>query len=76
MARTGFHWRDDNILQTLMLTFLYNDVDVIFLIISDNFGVFCWFVLVVCFSVVLILDLLIFVRMVVDFALFSNDTFR
>ena len=76
VARTGFHWRDDNFLQTLMLTFCTRMLIWCFLIISDNLGSFCWFFLVFYFGGFVSDVLNVFLWLIVDVALVSNDTSR
>ena len=46
VARTGLHLAGWQYSPNLMLTFLYMDVNLVFLIVSDNLGSFCLFFLV------------------------------
>ena len=76
VARTGFHWRDDNFLQTLMLTFCTRMLIWCFLIISDNLGSFLlvflgfllWWFCVRCVKVFLwlVVDVALFLTTLVD----------
>ena len=51
VARTGFHWRDDNFLQTLMLTFCTRMfICCFFWLIPIIWVLFCWFFLVFYFG--------------------------